>query len=183
MKYLNLSIVLSFFLMIASCKEPQPRKPITVKSGSFLQESVERTKKILEKEQELIQLYIKNDSINTYEGSEHGFWYTYLKKDSLDSPTPAFGNKIVYEYNVKDLNDRTIYSVQELGESTYFVDQENLVEGIRQALKIMKVGEEIKFIFPSQLVYGYKGDRNKIAPNMPLICNILLKQIEIKTEE
>jgi FKBP-type peptidyl-prolyl cis-trans isomerase len=41
----------------------------------------------------------------------------------------------------------------------------------------MKIGEEIRFIFPSQLAYGYRGDGLKIKPNMPLIFNVTLLDI------
>ena len=51
MKYYTLLIIIFVF---NACKEPQARQPVSVKTGTFLQTSVERTKKRLEQENNLI---------------------------------------------------------------------------------------------------------------------------------
>jgi len=178
MKYLPILIIILFFV---SCKEPQARKPVTVKSGSYMQSSIDRTKKIMQLENEAIELYIKNDSTNTYLNSGKGFKYAYIKKDTLNTYTPNFGDQILYTYSVSNLNNNLIYSTNEIGDKTYFIDQKaEIIEGFRQGLKIIKVGEEIKFIFPSQLAYGYSGDRKKIDINTPIICTVSLKGLKPK---
>lgn len=180
MKYLYIFII-SCVLCIA-CKEPQARKPVSVKTGTnFLENSVERTKKRLEAENNLITNYIKQDSVNTYFNTNNGFWYTYIKKDSTQTTTPNFGDKVVYTYSVSDINNNNIYARDEIGEQSCYIDQEDeIIEGLRQGLKYLKLNEEIKFIFPSQLAYGYRGDGNKIKVNTPIICNVLLKEITTK---
>lgn len=180
MRYFYLLLITSFFI---ACKEPQARKPVSVKSGAFLQNSVERTKKRLEKENDFILAYIKKDSLNTYIDSNKGFWYTYISKDTLNTKTPSFGDKILYTYTINDLNNTSIYTVDEIGDQVYYIDQEaEIIEGFRQGLKLLKPNEEIKFIFPSQLAYGYRGDGNKIDVNIPIICNVLLKEIITKKD-
>jgi len=175
MKYLSILIIILFF---ASCKEPQARKPVTIKSGNY-QSSIDRTKKIMRLENEAIEAYIKNDSTNTYLNSGKGFKYTYIKKDTINTYTPNFGDQILYTYSVSDLNNNLIYSTNEIGNKTYFIDQKaEIIEGFRQGLKMIKAGEEIKFIFPSQLAYGYSGDRKKIGINTPIICTVNLKELK-----
>ena len=49
--------------------------------------------------------------------------------------------------------------------------------GLREGLKLMKEGESITFIFPSQKAYGYYGDENKIGRNVPLICEVSLLKL------
>jgi len=177
MKYLSILIIILFF---ASCKEPQARKPVTIKSGNY-QSSIDRTKKIMRLENEAIEAYIKNDSTNTYLNSGKGFKYTYIKKDTINTYTPNFGDQILYTYSVSDLNNNLIYSTNEIGNKTYFIDQKaEIIEGFRQGLKMIKAGEEIKFIFPSQLAYGYSGDRKKIGINTPIICTVNLKELKPK---
>ena len=74
--------------------------------------------------------------------------------------------------------NKIIYSKEEIGTLKYFIDQENPpIEGFRKCLKLIKSGEVIKFILPSQLAHGYKGDRNKIEANTPIICTIETKEI------
>ena len=178
MKYFTILISVLFF---ASCKEPHARKPVTVKSGSYMQSSIDRTKKIMQLENEAITLFIKNDSTHSYLNSGKGFKYTYLKKDTVNTYTPKFGDQIVYTYSVSDLNNNLIYSTNEIGDKTYFIDQKaEIIEGFRQGLKMIKVDEEIKFIFPSQLAYGYSGDRKKIDINTPIICTVSLKELKPK---
>ena len=60
---------------------------------------------------------------------------------------------------------------------TYFVDQEELFSGLREGIKVMRKGEKITFIFPSQMAYGYYGDDNKIDANTPLICEVIVRDI------
>lgn len=180
MKYYNLLLIIFVFI---ACKEPQARKPTSVKTGNFLETSIERTKKRLEKENDYILKYIKQDSTRNYINSNKGFWYTYIKQDSLKSITPRFSDKITYSYSVSDLNNNTIYNIDEIGTQTYFIDQEDdIIEGFRQGLKLIKESEEVKFIFPSQLAYGYRGDNHKININTPIVCTVTLHKITTKKD-
>lgn len=176
------SHIFAYFLLFTfcmiSCKSPAPRKPVVSKSSTFINESIERNKKIYEKEKVFIENMITKDTVNTYLASESGFWYYYTKKDSVDKPTPLFGNKVSFTYDVTDLNGKAIYSKKDLGLQKYTIDQEELFSGLREGLKLMKTGEEITFIFPSQMAYGFIGDNNRIGINVPIVCNVTLKSID-----
>lgn len=179
MKYCNLLLIVFAFI---ACKEPQARKPISVKTGTFLQNSVERTKKRLQQENNFILDYIKKDSSNSYINSNKGFWYTYIKQDTL-TKVPAYGDQITYSYSVSDLNNNSVYTAENIGEQTYYIDQQDdIIEGFRQGLKLIKENEKIKYIFPSQLAYGYRGDGQKITANKPIICTVLLHKITTKKD-
>jgi len=175
MKRLLFIIILSFFLF--GCKSPEPRKPLVSKSGSFIKESVERNKKLNKDESEHIERLISSMPEKEYIISENGFWYTYNIKVDDDSSTAQFGDKLVYVYSISDLKNNTIYSQNELGLQSYYMDKEELFQGLREGLKLMKVGEDVTFIFPSQKAFGYYGDDNKIGTNVPLIVNVNLKTI------
>jgi gliding motility-associated peptidyl-prolyl isomerase len=180
MRYVTLLLLL---LSITACKEPQPRKPVTVKSGFSREYSVqvERTKKILQLENDAITNYINNDSTNSYLNSNKGFKYCYIKKDSVNTYRPRYGDGLLYTYSVTDIHNNTVYTTSEIGDKSYYIDQESkIIEGLRQGLKLIKVGEEMKFIFPSQLAYGYRGDGKKINANLPIICTVTLKELVTK---
>ena len=175
-------LLLIVSLIVFSCNDAIPRKPIQVKSGQKVSYSVDRTKRQLNFETNLIKKYIKADSLVTYNTSNRGYWFSVLKKDSTQTYIPNFGDKVVYTYDVKNLNNQIIYSKSDLGELFYFVDQENPpIEGFRSCLKSMKEGDVYKCIFPSQLAYGYTGDRKRIGVNTPLVCTIQILKI-IKEE-
>lgn len=180
MKKLGLLILL---MGIIACKEAQPRKPISVKTGNSRGYNVdhERTKKNLQLESNTIEDYIKKDSTNFYLNSNKGFKYCYIKKDSTNNYKPKYGDALLYSYFITDIANNLIYNSSEIGEKSYYIDQEsNIIEGLRQGLKLIKVGEKIKFIFPSQLAYGYRGDGDRIRANLPIICHVTLKELVTK---
>lgn len=63
------------------------------------------------------------------------------------------------------------------------MDQEELFTGLREGLKLMKAGEIVTFLFPSQQAYGYYGDENKIGTNISLICKVTVNSITQKINE
>jgi len=172
--YLIIVILLAF----VSCKQPEARRPVSVSSGSFINASVERNKKLYAQEQALIEKIIKKDKENNYIASESGFWYYYNTKVEIDSlETPKFGDIVNYDYNVKALNGSLIYSKEELKTQNYAMDREELFTGLREGLKLLKTGETATFLFPSQKAYGYYGDEHKIGSNTPIICEVTINSI------
>ena len=177
-KIIAILVLISCF----ACKTPEARRPISVKSGSFINESVERNKKLNAKEEALIEAVMaKNQNIN-YLASETGFWYYYNVKTEVDTAyTPSFGDLVNYSYTLKDLKGNFIYPEQQFTDLDYTVDKQELFKGLREGLKLMKVGETVTFLFPSQKAYGYYGDENKIGTNVPLIAEVTINSIA-KTE-
>jgi len=165
-------------LLFASCKTPEARQPESVKSGSFIQESAERNKKLNERERKRIEAIIAQNPEYDYKASETGFWYYYHNKVEKDTIQPGFGDIVNFDYNIKDLNGTTIYSQQELGTRNYAMDQEELFTGLREGLKLMKPTESITFLFPSQKAYGYYGDNGKIGTNIPLMVKVTINDIK-----
>ena len=173
----KLLIIGCAFLLFASCKTPEARKPVSVKTGSFIDASVERNKKLNAKEQTNIKKLMAQQK-RDYIASENGFWYYYNTKAEVDSlKTPDFGDIINYTYDVKSLNGTIIYSKEDTQPQTYAMDKQELFTGLREGLKLMKTGETVTFLFPSQKAYGYYGDQNKIGTNTPLICEVTVHSI------
>ncbi|MFG6686432.1 gliding motility-associated peptidyl-prolyl isomerase GldI [Mariniflexile sp. HNIBRBA6329] len=173
-------LFLLFFILLAvlSCKQPEARRPISVKSGSFINASVERNKKLYAKEKAQIEKIMSQHKDRNYIASESGFWYYYNTKVEIDSlETPKFGDIVNYNYNVKALNGSVIYSKENMKTQTYVMDREELFTGLREGLKLLKTGETATFLFPSQKAYGYYGDENKIGSNIPLICEVTVNSI------
>ena len=170
-------IILLLALGFTSCKSPEAGRPISQKTGSFIKESAERNKKLVEQEEAIIAQMIEKDSVRTYIASESGFWYYYNVKIEKDTITAKFGDIINFDYNVKDFKGQTIYSDDDIAADNYSMDQEELFTGLREGLKLMKPGETVTFLFPSQKAYGYYGDTKKIGTNIPLICEVTVNSI------
>ena len=172
----NRILFLGIFILLVSCSQPEARKPIVRKTSSFLSESIERNKELNSFEEELFKNKMNKDSIHEYKNSEFGFWYTYDVKDSLQTDIPEKGDEVIYTYEVKNFQDKTIYSYEEIGNKNYLVDQEELITGLQEGIKLMKEGEVITFLFPSHMAFGYTGS-GKIQSNQPLIYQVHLKEI------
>lgn len=167
-------------LGITGCKSPEARYPVSQNSGSYIDESVARNKKLVEKEETYIEGIIEKDSTREYLASADGFWYYYNNRetDSLNSERPEFGDLVTFDYSISTLEGKSIYAEGEKPTKTYAIDQEELFSGLRQGLKLMKEGETVTFIFPSYKAYGYYGDQKKIGRNMPISTKVTLLDIE-----
>ncbi|MBT8271490.1 MAG: gliding motility-associated peptidyl-prolyl isomerase GldI [Flavobacteriaceae bacterium] len=172
-------IILIIFssLLISGCHQPEARRPVSQQSGSFIKISAERNKKLNADEIAKIEAMIAKDSMQEYLASENGFRYYYDIKNETDSIRPKFGDLVYYRYDVSDLSGNIIYAEEELGYQTYAIDQQELFSGLREGLKLMKAGETVTFVFPSQIAYGYYGDENRIGTNIPIKCTVSLDSI------
>lgn len=184
LKLLYISVLI---LGVMGCKSPEARRPVTQKSGSFINESIQRNKKLVAKEEAIILKMIQQDSTQEYIASSNGFWYYYNKRttDSLNIKMPEYGDVVRFDYNIKDLNGNYIYDVGEIPTKRYAMDRENLFGGLREGLKLMKEGETVTFIFPSHKAFGYYGDKDRIGTNFPIITEVTLNSItqEINTNK
>ncbi len=176
------SIILLFIaITVYSCVNVVARKPISRKTYSGMKESVNYNKSMNAAEEDVLKLFIKNDSLNTYISSPNGFWYKYIKKEE-GTYLPKVGDKVIFEFEVLNINKSVIYGKEELGKQEYYVDEQEIVEGLRHGLKLMNAGDNITFLFPSHIVYGFAGDNNKIGINQPLIYRVQLNIINRKNE-
>ena len=167
------------FLFFISCSAPQARRPIDPKpSATIFQNNIAATKKIVELEEAEILKYIENDSLNVYEISPNGFWYTYVHRIQEDLVTPEIGDVAELSYDIRDLNDIILYSKETLGIKNYMVDKEDFISGIQKGIKLMKVGETIIFVIPSYNAFGISGDGNKIGINKTIKSKVTLLNIK-----
>lgn len=164
---------------MVSCANPTPRKPVLRKTSTSLKESVIFNKTMNENEEKVFTAFMKKDSLTHYIASPNGFWYTFNKKNA-NANLPAIGDQVFYTFAVYDINNTVIYSAEEIGVKTYIIDKQEIIEGLRNGLKLMGAGDSATFLFPSHKVYGYLGDSNKIEINQPLIYKVQLIKIKRK---
>ncbi|WP_299525658.1 gliding motility-associated peptidyl-prolyl isomerase GldI, partial [uncultured Lutibacter sp.] len=159
MKHSFLLLIISFLLF--SCGNTIARKPIVRKTATFMKESVSFNKSLISEEENEIKSIMELDSLNTYIASSDGFWYKYEQKN-IATYVPQFGDELTYTFNVSDFKNNIIYTSEEIGEQLYVVDQQEIIEGLRNGLKLMNEGDIVTFLFPSHKVFGYLGDQKKI---------------------
>jgi gliding motility-associated peptidyl-prolyl isomerase len=172
-------LITVFVLALTGCKSPEARQPVSQSSGSFINESIERNRELVAREEAEILEIIEQDSTREYLASNSGFWYFYNTRstDSLNTETPEFGDVVKFDYSIQDLDGEMIYAEGELPTKRYAIDKEDLFGGLREGLKLMKEGEVVTFIFPSHKAFGYYGDKNKIGTNIPIVTKVSLHSI------
>lgn len=173
----KLAPIIIVLMIVVSCKSPEARKPVSVKTGTFMDASVVRNKALHEKQKKLFENYMNENPDKQYIASSNGFWYTYNTKKSLDTITAKFGDLINFDFDIRRINGKVIYTREELKTRNYSMDQEKLFSGLREGLKLMKKGETVTFLFPSQKAFGYYGDNDKIGTNIPIICEVTVNSI------
>lgn len=179
MKKYFILFVLMFAGIFASCADQQARRPISQQSGSFMKESIARNKKLNKSEESVLDSLMKSNPSVKYINSQKGFWYTFeVKSSTPDSIRPRRGDIAIFDYNISDVRGNIIYSEDELKTQKYVVDKENIMQGLRAGIKLMKKNETVTFLFPSTIAFGYFGDKNKIGANVPILCTVTLTDLK-----
>lgn len=181
----NNIILLILALSIVSCAKPKARKPIVKKESTYIKESVDRNKKLNQIEEAFFKKYMAVDSTHTYHTSSDGFYYRYNKKVEKNIPTPKSGDKVIMNLQIANVQNQILYTKEELGskdqalkeDRMYVVDREDFILGVQKGIKLMKEGEIVTFLFPSNKAFGVTGFQDRIAPNQPLIIEVYLKKI------
>lgn len=172
MRYSLYVLILCFSF---GCSRKEPRKPINPRpSTTILNETKKIYNTLKEREELKIKKLIELDSTKNYIASKHGFWYTYLVKESSEKPMPKLGDVVKLTYNITDLEGNIIYSEKELGEKNYKVDKEDFISAIQKGIKLMKEGETITFVIPFYNAFGVSGDFNKIGINTSIKSTVTL---------
>ena len=168
-------------VLIASCSQQQARRPISQTSGKFMKESVKRNIKLIANEEALIDSVIRNHPERKYLATPKGYWFYYEMQNTKDTLRPKRGDVAYFDYEIADLKGNVIYSEVELKPQTYLVDKQNILMGLRDGIKMMHKNEKVSFLFPSHLGHGYRGDNDRIPPNLPLIVTVSLRDFKPET--
>ncbi len=168
------------FLMLigVSCKKPEARRPKKHGTTNFYKEVIEKNKKLNTLEKKRLEKLISLDTIRKYHSSANGFWYAYVKKDTVNTNFPKFEDIVQIQYNITDINGNIIYDNQE---RVYKVDKEDFIPALQDGIKLMKKGETITFVIPSYRAFGVVGDGNKVGVNQPIKSTVTL--IDIKSNK
>ncbi|CAA0244073.1 gliding motility-associated peptidyl-prolyl isomerase GldI [Tenacibaculum maritimum] len=170
-------ILISFF--VCSCQELVARRPKKHTTTNFYKEVIEQKKRLVKLENRIIKKEIEKDTLENYQKSASGFWYTYNVKKIEEAPKPKPEDVVIIRYNIKGLDNEVIYSEEELGEKEYKIDKEDFIPALQDGIKLMKKGETITFVIPSYRAFGVVGDENRIGMNKTIKSTVTL--IDIKS--
>lgn len=172
------AIIILFILGLAvACAKREARRPVMVKTDTFLKESAKKNRELLEDQEAVMDSIIACDTLHSYLSSKDGFKYYYISENASADPLPEFGDRVEFTYSLSDIYGKEIYSKEDTKVITYYVDKQELFQGLRQAIKLLKVYEEAVFFFPSEIAFGYHGDNEKIGINKPIRAEVHILKI------
>jgi len=163
------NVLLLAFLLLISCREAlKPRFPVQRTYRKDYSVSIYFNKKLFQAEQQIFDSIARADTTREWLRSDSGIRYYFLRKNDTATYFPQEGDLVRMNYGIYYVEGDTIYPPEEIGTKTYRVDKEEYFAGLREAVKLMKAGEEAVFFIPSYLGYGLMGDADRIPGNTPL---------------
>lgn len=116
-----------------------------------------------------LQAYTQNDTITT----ESGLKYYYINKG--DGPKAKSGWLMLTHYT-GTFEDGSIFdSSRDRNQLFVFgLNKGQVIKGMDEAVSLMKVGDRLMIIIPSELAYGEKGAGEVIPPNTTIIFDVEL---------
>jgi len=176
------AMMILMLVLTVSCQDQEARRPVQSRKGTFYEISAKRAQALLKQEQQAMQELMATDSSRTYRESSYGFWYAYTQRADSAAVRAQPGDLAVIRYQLSDIGGRPLYRFRELDTLAYRVDQdERIFKGLRDAVKVLRKGEQARFLIPSSLAYGFAGDGDRIGSAMPLAADLELIDV-IKTE-
>ena len=106
-----------------------------------------------------------------------GVKYVFLKKSDKGD---FFGpDRVVSTHIILKANGNKVWSTYEPLQPFVFVqNQQPMIEGFKEAIKFMRVGDRIMAVIPSDLGYGPSGNGPSIPPNALLHFDIEILEIQ-----
>ncbi len=168
-----LGIIFICAIVVNSCDTAPKEKP----KPTWNNEKSIRMNQELAMEQELdIRLYLEQHKEWQFAETGSGLRYVVLKETKGDKVLPGMSAKV--QYSVHLLDGTLCYETSKDEYDVFEVDKSDVESGIHEGIKLMRVGERMKLIFPSHLAHGLIGDMNTIPPLSPLVVDIELIEIE-----
>ena len=113
----------------------------------------------------------KNRKKEGFIETSSGLQYKIIEEGNGDHP--SVGCNVIIHQRCTVLNGKVIIDTYKENEPDEVLINE-LIEGYREGLLLMKKGDRYKFFIPSELAWGKKGTGNKIPPNALLIFDVRL---------
>ncbi len=169
--FTHLMVVTSVFLISCSAANDHD---ITTKEQRFLQHLETANIGFLDIEKQEI-----NDFMDRYrwDMKETGSGLHYDINASKNGAPAEMGKTAVIQYNVYLLNGELVYSSDQTGLKHFRIGQGGVISGLEEAILLLKVGDEARFIMPAHLAHGVPGDGDKIPRQAAIVYELTLLEL------
>jgi FKBP-type peptidyl-prolyl cis-trans isomerase FkpA/FKBP-type peptidyl-prolyl cis-trans isomerase FklB len=124
-----------------------------------------------EKNQAFLDANAKKDGVKV---TATGLQYRVLKEGSGKQPGPT--SKVTVHYTGKLINGKTFDS--SVGGDPISFPLTRVIPGWTEGLQLMKEGEKVELVIPSELGYGERGAPGAIPPSQALVFEVELIKVQ-----
>ena len=162
-------VMVGFALLMVACKPApqQVRRLGEEKVDSLMLMQMEINNQMTAAADRACIEYVRKDSTIQYAQDEYGYWYA--KTITTIGDSLKTGQNIMLHLQVSELNGEQLADVKQ----QMRVDSGDLPLAINQALKMMRVGEQMVVVAPWYTAYGVEGT-NLVKPyaNLKIVVRV-----------
>jgi hypothetical protein len=124
------------------------------------------------KDLDIMRHYVKRKSWKmTF--SDEGYFYEIFNEG--EHPKITDHKQVTCECSISLLDGTPCYEIKN---RTFVVGASEEIYGLHHAVKLLGKGGKARFIFPSHLAYGIRGDFDKIPPRAILLYKVQVKEVK-----
>ncbi|MCG3164282.1 MAG: hypothetical protein POELPBGB_00036 [Bacteroidia bacterium] len=161
---------------MSGCNRDTQQHPEKVENPEqYNEQLVNVNKGMVQKESEEIENYIKRHNWEM-QSTGTGLRYQIYKHGTGEAATDGKIAVLIYTLNLLDGTE--CYSSDKTGPKEFRIGKGGVESGLEEGIKLLKVGDKAKFIFPPHLAHGLTGDDDKIPARATLVYDVELVQLK-----
>ena len=165
--------IFTFSLVLLACTDEKPKE---IQRNWNMNESTKLNKDLAVEQEIDIDLYLAQHESWQVDTTGSGLRIVWFKR--TDGSLPKANQQAKVHYKIALLDGTQVYETEKDEYDIFRVDNAEMESGIHEGIKLMRVGEKAKLVFPSHLAHGLVGDMDKIPPLSPLVVDVELIGIE-----
>jgi FKBP-type peptidyl-prolyl cis-trans isomerase FkpA len=159
---------LMLIMLFTHCERGSVNKPAQNPSD-YREPLIKANKEVARTENEQIEDFVFRHHWNM-QTTITGLRYMVTKKGI--GAKAEEGRTVKLDYTLSLLNGDTVYTASKDGPIVFQVGKGQVITGLEEAILLLKVGDQAKFIIPSHLAFGLIGDQKKIRQKASLVYDI-----------
>lgn len=168
-------LMLFAFVALVGCSNESPKTEPTINDKLSESSLVVANKYLVRSEEENIIDFVKRYD---WKMKQSGTGLRYVIEYKGNGPLVEYGNTVTIAYTIRLLTGDIVASSDKNGLKQFVSGKGGVEAGLEEGIKLMRKGDQAKFILPSHLAFGLMGDGEKIPPRASLVYEVELIKIQ-----
>ncbi|MDR1021973.1 MAG: FKBP-type peptidyl-prolyl cis-trans isomerase, partial [Prevotellaceae bacterium] len=171
-------VYLAFFVLLqVQCGEPREQRPYAPAVSPNRQRLQEVNKYLNEKEQEILQSYVKRQQLDM---RQSGMGYFYQVVEESKGSQISAGDVALLHGRIFLIDGTPCYTYSEQRPLEVAVGSFSGITALNTALPGIRQGSHVRLVIPTYLAFGLLGDGDKVPPRSPLVCDFFVAKVNKK---